>query len=77
MKLVKYSMGVGDRFGQQGKAQLKALMKAHKELGLEVAPVWNKSNREHQIIGTQPDSVRVEADSAVKVLGYSRILRGC
>ncbi|MFB6341036.1 tagaturonate epimerase family protein [Saccharicrinis sp. FJH62] len=70
MKLVKYSMGVGDRFGQQGKAQLKALMKAHKELGLEVAPVWNKSNREHQIIGTQPDSVRTEADNAVKALGY-------
>lgn len=70
MKIVKYSMGVGDRFGQQGKAQLKAILKAHAEFGVKVAPVWNKSNREHQIIGTKPDTVRLEADEAVKALQY-------
>ncbi len=70
LKLPKFSMGVGDRFGQQGKAQLSAFIKA-KELGVDIAPVWNKSNREHTTIGTQPPSVRVEADAAVKECGWS------
>ena len=47
MKLEKYSFGIGDRFAHQGKAQLKALIKA-KEVGVPVVPVWNKSYREHQ-----------------------------
>ncbi len=69
MILGKYSFGVGDRFGHQGTAQLKALLKA-RNLGIELIPVWNKSNREHQIIGTKPEAVRLEAESAVKALGY-------
>ena len=69
MHLPKYSMGIGDRFARQGKAQLAAFIKA-KELGVEVAPVWNKSNREHNIIHSEPMSVRVEADAAVKALGW-------
>ena len=70
MKLGKYSFGVGDRFGHQGKAQLKALLKA-RNLGIELIPVWNKSFREHQIIGTQPDAVREEADESIIALGYT------
>jgi hypothetical protein len=69
MKLGKYSMGVGDRFAHQGQAQLAALVKA-REAGVEVVPVWNKSNREHQIIGTNPENVRTEADEAVRALGW-------
>ncbi len=69
-KIGKYSMGVGDRFGHQGKAQLKAFIAAKTELGVDVTPVWNKSNREHMIIGTQPAEVRVEADQAVQALGW-------
>ena len=46
MKLGKYSIGVGDRFSHQGKAQLRAIMKAY-ETGLDISPVWNKSTREH------------------------------
>jgi len=69
MKLGKFSFGVGDRFGHQGEAQLKALIKAS-ELGVEVTPVWNKSNREHNIVHTEPISVRQEADAAVKALGW-------
>jgi hypothetical protein len=38
--------------------------------GLEVVPVWNKSNREHMIIGSEPSSVRQAADAAVKALGW-------
>ena len=64
MNLGKYSFGIGDRFGRQGKAQLAALIKA-KEQGLDITPVWNKSHREHSIIGTQPGDVRAEADEAV------------
>ena len=60
-KLGKYSMGLGDRFGHQGGAQLKAIIEAGSK-GVEITPVWNKSNREHVIIGTQPDDVRQEAD---------------
>jgi hypothetical protein len=69
MILPKYSMGVGDRFAHQGKAQLKAFVKA-KIAGVEIAPVWNKSNREHQIIHTMPGDVRKESDAAVKALGW-------
>jgi hypothetical protein len=32
--------------------------------------VWNKSNREHAIIGSDPSSVRAAADLAVKELGW-------
>ncbi len=69
MMLAKFSMGIGDRFGRQGVAQLKALMEA-KALGVDITPVWNKSNREHLIVHTHPDSVRAEADAAVKALGW-------
>ncbi len=69
MMLSKYSMGIGDRFARQGMAQLTALVQA-KTLGVEIAPVWNKSNREHLIVHTHPDSVRAEADAAVKTLGW-------
>ena len=69
MVLPKYSMGIGDRFAHQGKAQLAAFVKA-RELGIEIAPVWNKSNREHTIVHSEPGSVREEADNAVKALGW-------
>ncbi len=64
MILGKYSFGIGDRFGHQGKAQLAAIIKGQ-EQGLEITPVWNKSNREHTIIGTSPADVRREADEAI------------
>ncbi len=69
MKLGKQSIGVGDRFTYQGKAQLKAIMKAN-EKGLDITPVWNKSNREHIYVGTVPADTRKEADEAVKKLGF-------
>ena len=62
IKLGKYSIGLGDRFGHQGHAQLKAIIEAGRK-GVDITPVWNKSNREHMIIGTQPSDVRMEADS--------------
>ena len=71
MKIGKYSFGTGDRFGHEGVAQLQALLKAEKEFGVSFVPVWNKSNREHQIVGPEPIQTRKEADAAVKALGYT------
>jgi tagaturonate epimerase len=69
MILEKYSFGIGDRFGHQGKAQLQAIINS-KKLGVDITPVWNKSHREHTTIGTKPASVRKEADEAVKALKW-------
>ncbi|SEG65795.1 tagaturonate epimerase [Bryocella elongata] len=69
LKLPKYSIGTGDRFAHQAKAQLAAVMKAA-EQGVDIAIVWNKSNREHMIIGTEPTQTREAADAAVKELGF-------
>ena len=69
--LGKYSFGLGDRFGHQGSAQLKAIIAAS-EKGIDITPVWNKSNREHITIGTQPTDVRIEADSVTRLAGFKR-----
>ncbi|MCI0747459.1 MAG: tagaturonate epimerase family protein [Verrucomicrobia subdivision 3 bacterium] len=69
--LSKYSIGVGDRFGRQATAQLRACVKLAED-GVEVIPVWNKSNREHLIIGSEPSAVRAAADAAVRALGWTK-----
>ncbi len=70
MILEKYSFGVGDRFGRQGKAQLQVIINAKKD-GINITPVWNKSHREHTIIKTVPGDVRTEADEAVRTPGWN------
>jgi tagaturonate epimerase len=69
LNLGRYSVGTGDRFAHQAKAQLQACLQALAK-GVEVVPVWNKSNREHTIIGSEPASTRQAADAAVKALGW-------
>lgn len=69
MQLGKYSIGMGDRFAHQGEAQLRAIIRAN-EKGLNISPVWNKSNREHIYVHTHPSDVRKEADAAVAALGF-------
>ena len=71
LTIEKFSFGVGDRFAHQAKAQLAAVMKAA-EQGVEIVPVWNKSNRAHTTIGSQPQSTRYAADAACKELGWGR-----
>ena len=71
LKLGKFSIGVGDRFAHQAKAQLRACMMAA-QYGVEVIPVWNKSNREHITIGSEPAGTRAAADAAVKELGWRK-----
>jgi tagaturonate epimerase len=70
MKIEKYTIGIGDRFGKEGVAQLSAISTAASR-GIDIVPVWNKSNREHTIIGSEPGDVRREADAAVKDLGWA------
>ena len=69
MRLEKYSMGIGDRFAHQGRAQLQALARA-KSAGFEVVPVWNKSHREHLATHSEPGSVRTEAEQATEALSW-------
>lgn len=71
LRLEKYSIGVGDRFAHQARAQLRACILAA-EAGVEVTPVWNKSNREHLIIGSEPGSTRAAADNAVRELHWQK-----
>jgi len=71
LRLNKYSFGVGDRFGHQAKAQLRACMLAVQD-GAEIVPVWNKSSREHTIIGSNPASTRAAAEAAVRALGWNK-----
>jgi tagaturonate epimerase len=68
-KISKLSLGMGDRFAREGRAQLHAIVRA-KARGIDLTPVWNKSNREHTIIGSRPDDVRHEAEAAVSALGW-------
>ncbi len=70
LRLAKYSLGTGDRFAHQAGAQLQACLQALSH-GVEVIPVWNKSNREHAIIGSEPCSTRQAADDAVKKLAWN------
>lgn len=69
MEIGKFSFGIGDRFEHQGEAQLRAIKKAT-EKGVIVTPVWNKSNREHNIVHSEPLGTRKVANSAVAALNW-------
>jgi hypothetical protein len=62
--LPRFSFGVGDRFAHEAEAQLAAFERLA-AAGVVVAPVWNKSNREHSFIGSEPASVLAAASAAV------------
>mgnify|MGYP006293833903 CR=1 FL=1 len=69
MQLETYSIGVGDRLAKQGEFQLAACERARED-GIPIVPVWNKSHREHEIVGSKPGGVRAEADAAVSARGW-------
>src|ERR1051325_6168926 len=71
LKIEKLTFGVGDRFAHQAKAQLQACILAAQQ-GVDVVPVWNKSNREHMTIGSEPSGTRTAADAAIKELGWKK-----
>ncbi|MEE2734668.1 MAG: hypothetical protein VYC57_04835, partial [Verrucomicrobiota bacterium] len=66
----KFTFGVGDRFAHQAEAQLQAFQQLA-DRGIPVTPVWNKSNREHLIVGSDPAGTRAAADAAVSSLGWT------
>jgi hypothetical protein len=70
LTLERFSFGVGDRFAHQAKAQLQAFQKLEAE-GIVVAPVWNKSNREHTFVGSEPQSVFDAAQAAVSAKSWN------
>ena len=71
LTLPRFSIGVGDRFAHEAKPQVRACMLAA-DAGVEVVPVWNKSNREHLIVGSEPSQARAAADAAVRQLGWHK-----
>jgi hypothetical protein len=70
LKISKYTLGVGDRFAHQASAQLQAFILAAQH-GISISPTWNKSNREHNIVGSEPDSVRAAAAAAVHAADWT------
>jgi hypothetical protein len=71
LRLEHYTFGVGDRFAHQARPQLRAFTLAASD-GVEIIPVWNKSNREHTIVGSKPGSVLTAAEVAVRELGWKK-----
>jgi len=69
-QLGRFSFGIGDRFGREAASQLEAVLRA-KGCGIDLTPVWNKSYREHLIVGTHPSTVRGAADKAVSDLRWA------
>lgn len=71
LTLERFSFGVGDRFAHQAKSQLRAFQMIAAD-GIDVVPVWNKSNREHTFIGSEPQSVFDAGKRAVQELGWTK-----
>lgn len=71
LTLEPFTIGVGDRFAHQAQAQLKAFQQLASD-GVEAVPVWNKSNREHTFIGSEPQSVYDAAAAAVQALNWQK-----
>jgi hypothetical protein len=66
MRLPRFTFGIGDRFACSGRAQLRAFPRID-----GIAPVWNKSWREHRLIGSEPATVRAAAAAAVAAEGWT------
>jgi len=64
-KLSRFSIGTGDRFGREGEAQIGAFQDLRAHGGIADI-VWNKSNREHVLIGSTPKDQAAAAFEAVK-----------
>jgi tagaturonate epimerase len=67
----KFTFGVGDRFAHQATAQLRAFEMLARD-GVDVTPVWNKSNREHTFVGSKPQSVYDAAKAAIESSGWKK-----
>ena len=74
--LGRFSLGVGDRFAREAEPQLAAFEEMER-LGVEVTPVWNKSNREHTIVGSEPRAPRRGRCGRGGARVETALLRGC
>jgi len=75
LELEKFPLGVADCFACQAKAQHRAFIIAAQQGG-KIIPVWNKSNREHRIAGSEPSGTPAAAAAAVKELGWRKPCHG-
>ncbi len=71
LPIEKFTFGVGDRFAHQAAAQLRAFEMLSAD-GVDVTPVWNKSNREHTFVGSRPQGVYDAAQAAVESRGWKK-----
>ncbi len=62
---------ISSRRRMEGIAQLRAVQRAEEE-GAQIVTIWNKSHREHTIIGTGPGDSRRAPDGAVRASGGKR-----
>ncbi|HQC16605.1 MAG: tagaturonate epimerase family protein [Spirochaetota bacterium] len=69
LQLSRFSIGTGDRFGREGEAQIGAF-KDMRAKGGEADIVWNKSNREHVLIGSTPADQEKAASESIKKTGW-------
>lgn len=69
LQLSRFSMGTGDRFGREGEAQIGAFQDLRAKGG-EADIVWNKSNREHVLIGSTPADQAKAASEAIRKTGW-------
>ncbi len=60
-----------DRFAHQAKAQLRA-SRCCPTMASRLCRFGNKSNREHNFIGSEPSSVKAAAETAVSELGWNK-----
>ena len=68
--LPRFSVGCGDRFCAPGRGAVACLLHWRGSRARRCPPVWNKSNREHTLIGSEPGDTRRAADAAVRSLGW-------
>ena len=68
-RLSRFSVGTGDRFGREGEAQIRAFQDLRAKGG-EADIVWNKSNREHLLIGSTPADQARAASESIRKTGW-------
>ena len=76
MELAKYSIGVGDRFGHEAKAQLTAIINS-RACGVPVAPVWNKYASTAEAVSVSATATVFEFSPAAKLIVPDAAVKCC
>lgn len=68
-KVEKFFLGTGDRFGRKSLAKIQAIQAAQ-QAGAQIAPVWQKSNREHNPLRSEPGKTGTAGKIAARSAGF-------